>query len=163
MQSRYEIYEVKNEDDGTVRTFHIRRMTPFAAIAILKELLTRAMPINLLEAMDMLGNEDETKSTYESLLNLTSSAKPTMSMEEFEDLQKKIIGYVDEELKGTTVKVIDEYGNFNVPDLEYDLTLYMKLVIRVIVVNYKDFFIGVLRNFHLISPMNQSPEESQEG
>lgn len=117
------------------RTFVLNKMPAARAYAVLVEIVTKALPLNLLGSV----LEDFIPA---SLLNLEN--KKPMSMEEFEQLQLKLLMCVSEELKSGPVSVVDSKGNFQVEELEEDMLLFGQLLAKAVEYQYKDFFTGVL-------------------
>ena len=143
----YEVVEI----DG--RTFVIHLMPAAYSVAILKELLTRAMPIDLLSIFDIGGiNVGKTVGDL--------GAKNAMSVEEFVEFQNKLLMYVQERLAGAEQDVVDREGNYLVQDLEFNIDLYTQLLLKVVSVNYKDFFIAKLKKLSQL--LNLKEEQEQE-
>ena len=51
---------------------------------------------------------------------------------------------------GDRLGVVDELGNYQVQNLEYNLDLFSSLILKVLCVNYKDFFINKLKKLGLM-------------
>lgn len=117
------------------RTFVLNKMPAARAYAVLAEIVTKALPLNLLGS----ALEDFIPA---SLLNLEN--KKPMSMEEFEQLQLKLLMCVSEELKSGPVAVVDSKGNFQVEELEEDMLLFGQLLAKAVEYQYKDFFTELL-------------------
>lgn len=117
------------------RTFVLKKMPAAKAYAVLVEILTKAMPIDLL-----LGAMQDFLPASLSTLK----GKQMMSMEEMEKLQLKLLSSVSEMLTGGPVQVIDSQGHFQVEDLEDDMLLFGTLLVKVVEFQYADFFTGLL-------------------
>lgn len=74
---------------------------------------------------------------------------------------------VYEKLKSGDVPVIQENGDFGVLDMEENMFLVGFLLLKVIEVNYKDFFLEILQKLGLLEDaqkmMNEVKEKKQEG
>lgn len=125
--------ELRVETEG--RVFVIKKFSAARSYSILVEILTKALPLNL------IGSALE-EFVPAHLLNL--SGKKQMSMEEFESLQLKLVECVSEVLDAGPVAVIDKDGNFAVEDLEDNMIIFGQLLIKVVEFQYKDFFQGIL-------------------
>lgn len=117
------------------RTFVLKKMPAAKAYAVLVEILTKAMPLDLL-----LGAMQDFLPA--SLSNLRG--KQVMSMEELEQLQLKLLSSVSEMLNSGPVPVVDSQGHFQVEDLEDDMLLFGTLLVKVVEFQYADFFTGLL-------------------
>ncbi len=117
------------------RTFQLKKLPAARSYAILVEIMTKAVPTDLLlnELQDFLP------------LNLTSlPGRQMMSMEEMELLQLKLLAAVSEQLKSGWVPVVDNQGNFQVEDLEDNMLLFGELLVKVVEFQYADFFTALL-------------------
>lgn len=123
--------QIKIED----RTFVLKKMPAAKAYAVLVEILTKAMPLDLL-----LGAMQDFLPV--SLTNL--KGKQMMTMEEMEQLQVKLLSSVSEMLSSGLVPVVDSQGYFQVEDLEDDMLLFGTLLVKVMEFQYADFFTGLL-------------------
>ena len=144
------------------RTFVIKKMTPFEGIAVLKEILTKALPIDFLSFLNDSG------AGIDKILSMTNSvSKKEMSIDEFVVFQKRLMKNVYEKLKSGDVPVIQENGDFGVLDMEENMFLVGFLLLKVIEVNYKDFFLEILQKLGLLEDaqkmMNEMKEKKQEG
>lgn len=117
------------------RTFVLKKMPAAKAYAVLVEILTKAMPIDLL----LGAMQDFLPASLSSL-----KGKQMMSMEEMEQLQLKLLSSVSEMLTSGPVQVIDSQGHFQVEDLEDDMLLFGTLLVKVVEFQYADFFTGLL-------------------
>lgn len=136
------------------REFIIKKMTPFKGIAVLKTLLTRALPIDLLSSFA----ED---TAINKMFSGISNTKKDMTEDEFIELEIELIRMVSEKLKGGDTPVIDDRGNFQVENLENNMLLVTWLLVKVIEVNYKDFFIELLQKAGVIKEVENVPEVIQ--
>ena len=125
------------------RTFVISKMPAAHALSVLKDLLTKVLPVDLL-SMLFQSDEGGVMNDIEKVLGGLKNKKE-MSAKEFELFQKDLLKYSSELLKSGRVPVIDELGNFSVSDLEYDLFLLSALLLKILIFNYKDFFTEVLQ------------------
>ena len=137
----------KFETNG--RTFIINKMTPTMGIAILKELLTRSMPIDFLGMIDQTGS-----SKLKGLMALPTTTVRPMGIDEFEEFERRLLSYVFEVLPSGRVPIMDTMGNYSVEGLESDTMLVLRLLVEVVKVNYKDFFIEILQEFKIIFKEN---------
>lgn len=132
--------------EASGRKFIIKKMTPLMGIAILKELISRSLPIDLLSMMDSAGAGSKLK----SIMSFSSSMVKPMGIDEFVEFEQRILLNVYELLPSGEVQVIDTLGNYKVLDLENDMSLVLRLLVETIKVNYKDFFIEILQEVKLI-------------
>ena len=132
------------EIDG--RSFIIHMMPAQISMAILKELASRSLPVDLF-SMFSIGEINVGQKLKEYGLGNSSNVMP---MDEFIELEMKLLKYVDERLPGNDVQVVDELGNYQVQNLEYNLDLFSSLILKVLGVNYKDFFINKLKKLGLM-------------
>lgn len=138
---------VKYED----RTFVIKKMSPFEGIAVLKEILTKALPFNLLSFLN-----DDLNIELDKVLSITNKMnKKEMSIDEFAELQKRLMKNCYEKLKSGDVAVLQSNGDFGVPGLDNNMLLVGFLLLKVVEVNYKDFFLEILQKLNVL-------EESQK-
>ena len=131
-------------------------------MAVLKEILTKALPIDLLSFLNDSG------AGIDKILSMTNSvSKKEMSIDEFVVFQKRLMKNVYEKLKSGDVPVIQENGDFGVLDMEENMFLVGFLLLKVIEVNYKDFFLEILQKLGLLEDaqkmMNEMKEKKQEG
>jgi hypothetical protein len=102
---------------------------------VLTEILTKALPLNLLGT------------AFEEFLPaglLRKEGKQQMTIDEFEALEILIMRSVSEQLAVLT-PVVDKAGHFMVPGLEDDMVLFGQLLVRALEFQYKDFFAEILR------------------
>lgn len=152
-----EVRETEKIFEVNDRKFTIKMMEPLYGIAILKELLTRSLPIDLLGMIDSTGQS----SKLQGLVSSSSSAgvKP-MGIDEFVEFQRRILSYAYEILPSGEVQVIDKFGNYKVMNLENDMALVLRLLVEILKVNYLSFFIEILQNFKILEKL--MPEESSQ-
>lgn len=117
------------------RTFIIRKLPAARGYALLVEILTKALPLNL------IGSALE---GFVPAGLLDTAGKQVMSLEELEALQLKLMASVSEILPAGETKVLDGQGNWQVEDLGDDMLLFGQLLVKVVVHQYQDFFTGVL-------------------
>ena len=132
------------------RTFRLQKLPAARAYAILVEILTKALPTDLLT------------SAFQDFLPAAlpkSKDKPAMSMEELETLQLKLLAAVSEELKGGWTPVVDGQGHFQVEEMEDDMLLFGTLLVKVLEFQYADFFTGLLSRLGITL---EEPEELLE-
>lgn len=132
------------------RTFRLQKLPAAKAYAILVEIMTKALPVDLLSS----AFQDFLPATFRNI-----KGKPAMSMEEMETLQLKLLSAVSEELKGGWTPVVDSHGHFQVEDLEDDMLLFGTLLVRVVEFQYGDFFTGLLSRLGITL---EEPEELPE-
>lgn len=141
--------EIKWETEGeNTRQFVIHKMPVLESISVLKTLLTRVLPLDLLSVLDESGNLAK---------GLAAIPKKDMSDEEFTEFTKRLLQNVYEKLPVGETAVIDEVGNYGVIDLEYNLTLALYLLMQVVLVNYKDFFIEILQKLGVQPELSEMP------
>jgi hypothetical protein len=138
------------------RTFIIRMLPAAESLAVLKDLLTRTVPLDIFSNIDVGG---------QSLANLLSgfggSNKSLMSIDEFAALENRLMKCVSEKFPRDEINVIGEYGEFLVEDLEDNIELYFDLILKVVAFNYKDFFLKKMEALGLIEKIKQE-EPTQE-
>lgn len=148
-----EIYEI----DG--RIFIIKKFPAAESMSVLKELLSKSLPIDLFSMMNVGGkNLGQTLREY----GLGNSNKNQMSIDEFTDLQMRLMKCVQERLKGGDESVIDNLGNYKVEDLEYNLELFSSLLLKVVSVNYKDFFIEKMKKLGLLEKIEEMEDNQMK-
>ncbi len=141
--------EIKWETEGeNTRQFVIHKMPVLESISVLKTLLTRVLPLDLLSVLDESGNLAK---------GLAVIPKKDMSDEEFTEFTKRLLQNVYEKLPVGETAVIDEVGNYGVMDFEYNLTLALYLLMQVVLVNYKDFFIEILQKLGVQPESSEMP------
>ena len=118
------------------RRFLIRKLPAAKAYALLVEILTKGLPLNL------VGSALE---QFIPAGMLKAAGKHTMTVEEMEKLELSFMSCVSEMLLSGPVEVIDSQGNYRVENLEYDMLLFGELLTEVLKWQYADFFTGVLR------------------
>lgn len=128
------------------RTFVIEKMDALESIAVLKELLTKALPIDLLSTFG---------DSVSGLIGKTDILKKDMSIDEFVFLQKRILRYVYESLPSGLVPIIDSNYNYSVNDFEQNLDLAVSLLIKAIRFNYESFFLEKLQKMGLLERINE--------
>jgi hypothetical protein len=128
------------------RTFVIEQMDAMTGLAVLKELLTQTMSVDLLGQAGFSG--------LKGLIGGLVGNKETdfdKSVENFIKIETKLLKYVGEILGGTNrVAVLRSDGVFQVPELSMEDIL--ELLIHSIVLNYKDFFLRVLKSLRRSLP-----------
>lgn len=132
------------------RTFRLQKLPAAKAYAILVEILTKALPIELLS------------SAFQDFLPAIPrhiQGKPMMSMEEMEALQLIVLSAVSEKLKGGWTPVVDSQGHFQVEELEDDMLLFGTLFAKAVEFQYGDFFTGLLSRLGITL---KEPEELLE-
>lgn len=145
-----EVVELQN------RTFIIRRLPAAEGLAVLKELMTRTVPLDIFSNIDIGGQ------SLENLLsNFGGQNKSLMSIDEFAALENRLMKCVSEKFPRDEINVIGEYGEYLVEDLEDNIELFFDLIVKVIIFNYKDFFLKKMEALGLIEKINQD-KPSQE-
>lgn len=129
------------------RTFVIDKMDALESIAVLKELLTKTLPVDLLSTFG---------DSISGLIGKAEASKKDMSIEEFILLQKRILRYVFEKLPSGLVPVIDVNYNYGVDDFEKNLNLAISLLLKAIRFNYESFFIEKLQQMGLLEKISES-------
>lgn len=134
------------------RKFEVQKMNAFESIAVLKELLTRAMPFDILSA---LGGEASKLFDSPSVpgIGLINGNKKDMSIDEFVLLEKRILQYSFEVLPSGLTQVVNKNGDFMINDAEQDIFLVMQLLVEVVRINYESFFIEMLQKIKVIAPI----------
>ena len=82
-----------------------------------------------------------------------------MSIDEFAAFEKRLLTCVDARLKDGDEQIINEDGTYNVVDIEYNLSLVMKLLLEVVRVNYKDFFVDSLKELKVLKGITEAKAE----
>ena len=137
------------------RKFVIRMFPAAEGLAILKELMTRALPMDLLSNVAIGG-----QSVGEKLKGFGfDNSKSAMSIDEFAAFEKRLLTCVDARLKDGDEQIINEDGTYNVVDIEYNLSLVMKLLLEVVRVNYKDFFVDSLKELKVLKGITEAKAE----
>jgi hypothetical protein len=138
------------------RIFIVEKMDAFESIAVLKELLTRTMPFDLMGLLGPLMNDSSIVGT------LGSITKSDMSIDEFVDLQKRILTYCSEVLPSGKVSVINKSNRtFGVENLEKDIDSVFKLLVESVRLNYESFFIDNLRKTGILEIIKDSMPEQE--
>jgi hypothetical protein len=122
------------EIDG--RRFLIKKLPAATAYALLAEILTKGLPLNI------IGTVLE---QFIPAGMLKAAGKRTMTVEEMEKLELAFLSCVSEMLLSGPVETLDSQGNFQVENLEYDMLLFGELLAEVLKWQYADFFTGILR------------------
>lgn len=133
------------------REFVIKKLPAARGYAILVDILTKALPLNLIGGV----LEDFVPA---SLLNL--SGKQQMTMEEMEALQLKLLASVSEQLPAGATPILDSQGNFKVEDLEDNMLLFGQLLMKTVEFQYKDFFLGILSKMGITLDQEMPPFDS---
>lgn len=137
------------------RTFVVKKMNPMEGIAVLKTLLTNALPIDLL---GMFLSEDSKMKQMLALLP-DGMSKKEMSIDDFVMFEKRLLRNTYEVLKSGEVQVVDNAGNIGVLDVEDNMFLIVFLLVKVIEVNYKDFFIETLQRLGMLEEIKSLTQE----
>lgn len=142
------------EDENDVRKFVIKKMVPIEGLAVLKELLTRAMPVDLLGTL----SAGDANNNIGRMLGLAGNVKmrSEMSIDEFTQFLKRLLKNAYEVLPVGQVQVYNKDGTCNINNFEDDMFLNLWLIAKVIEVNYKDFFIEALQR----AGLQQATEET---
>lgn len=90
-------------------------------------LLNNALPPMVSQALG--GNMEE----------VTSSGAP-MSKAQFRQMMQDLLRVTAKKMPAGWIQSVDEMGNFQLPELETDLVLCIRLVVEVIRFNFTDFF-----------------------
>lgn len=138
------------------RTFVIRYLPAAEGLAVLKDLITRTVPLDIFSGIDVGG-----KSLSNLLSSFGGSNKTLMSIDEFAALENRLMKCVSEKFPRDEINVIGEYGEFLVDDLEDNIELYFDLILKVVAFNYKDFFLKKLEALGLIEIIKKD-EPTQE-
>jgi len=153
MAKTREISKLYEYDD---RKFTIKKMNPLVGLAILKDVMTRTMPIDLIGLISSAGADTSKLAGFQSGVEMKS-----MSRREFVELQKEILMNVSEKLESGLVQIIDEQGNFKIEGADTDLKMITKLLTETLVFNYADFFVEILSDLNLVVPI-ESDKKPQE-
>ena len=133
------------------RKFQINKMDALESLAILKELLTRAMPFDLTSIFgDEINKLIGSSSSVASVMN----SKKDMSIDEFILFQRRLLKYAYEILPSGPVQVMNQYGEFGIIDADKDLTMVLKLLIEIVRFNYESFFIETLSTLGILKKMD---------
>lgn len=144
------------------RKFIVKKMNPLEGIAVLKELLTKAMPLDLLGGLLKDEEKDKSLSGIGNMLGILDTRKREMSIEEFVEFEKRLLKNTYEKLKSGDVRVIAENGDFGVEGMEDNMFLLGYLMVKVIEVNYRDFFIEILLKLGVIKKAEDVKEKMSE-
>ena len=141
------------------RKFVIRMFPADEGLAVLKELITRAIPFNLFSGLGFGGQK---LSDVIGAFGIDNS-KSQMTVDEFATFEKRLLRCVKARLKDGDESILSEEGQFQVVNIEYNLTLVLKLLVEVVRVNYSDFFVDTLKELKLLKDkVEQQPESLQE-
>lgn len=143
--------EIRQKVEINDRTFIIEKMDALESIAILKEILTKTLPLDLLSTFgDSVSN----------IVGRIDFPKQDMNIDEFIRLQKRILKYVFESLPSGMVPVIDSNNNYAVNDFEKNLNLAVSLLFKAIRFNYESFFIEKLQEMGLLEKIQETFEST---
>lgn len=143
------------------RTFVIRFLPAAESLAILKDLLTRTVPLDIFSGIIL--NTENGESNLSSLLSgFGGSNKSLMSVDELVALENRIMRCVSEKYPREEIEVIGNYGEFQVPDLEDNIELYFDLIVKAVAFNYKDFFLKKAEALGLITKIDKQENISQD-
>lgn len=143
--------EIRQKVEINDRTFIIEKMDALESIAVLKEILTKTLPLDLLSTFgDSVSN----------IVGRIDFPKQDMSIDEFIRLQKRILKYVFESLPSGMVPVIDSNNNYAVNDFEKNLNLAVSLLFKAIRFNYESFFIETLQKMGLLEKIQETFEDT---
>lgn len=140
------------------RKFEVRKMDALESLAVLKELLTKALPFDI---MSMFGNEISQLMGSSQLGSIGSmlDSKKDMTIDEFILLQKRMLKYSYEILPSGPVQVMTNNGDFGVMDVDQDLNLILKLLVESVRVNYESFFIEALQSIGVVEKVTTSEDQ----
>jgi len=141
------------------RSFIIRFLPAAESLAILKDLMTRSIPLDIFSNI-VLDTADGPSNLANLLSNFGGSNKSIMSIDEFAKLENRLMRCVSEKFPRDEIEVIGNYGEFQVDDLEDNLELYFDLIIKVVEFNYKDFFLKKAEALGLIKRIEK--QDNQE-
>lgn len=138
--------EIKKTVELEGRKFVIHKLPAAESYGILADILTKAMPINL------IGSALE--SFLPAGLLAQAAGKQSMTRAELQDLQMTILRAASEVLPAGETPVLDSQGFFQVEDLEYNMALFGALIAETMKWQYADFFTDALRKigFELEDP-----------
>lgn len=114
------------EIDG--RTFMLEAFDPLLGNYILVKLLTFTLPFGLSGAVGEKLNSDEIK----------NSQNPTLSKNDFMELQKDILSCCYEILPSGKTKIINENGSYGI--INPTMKIFFQLIIASLAFNFSDFF-----------------------
>lgn len=138
------------------RKFVIKMFPADEGLAILKELITRAIPFNLFSGIAIGG---QSISALAETFGVDNS-KTQMSIDEFTVFEKRLLRCVRARLKDGDEPIISKEGQYQVVDIEYNMSLVLKLLVEVVRVNYSDFFVEMLEKLKLLKQMTEEQPES---
>lgn len=141
------------------RKFEIQKMDALESLAVLKELLTRALPFDI---MSIFGSEISQLMGSKQMGGIGSllDSKKDMSIDEFILLQKRILKYSYEILPSGPVQIVTSAGDFGVMDVDKDLALILKLLVESVRLNYESFFIEMLQSIGIVEKAETSEVQS---
>lgn len=141
--------EIRQKVEIDNRTFIIEKMDALESIAVLKEILTKTLPLDLLSTFG---------DSVSSLVGRIDSPKKDMSIDEFIRLQKRILKYVFESLPSGMIPIIDSNNNYAVDDFEKNLDLAVSLLFKSVRFNYESFFLEKLQKMGLLEKIQETFE-----
>lgn len=118
------------------RHFRLNKMNARTGSYMLFKVISIVSPIikNInLDQLEEINVED---------LNLTELLSSLFNLEEkdFNYIQDNCLKVVEEILPAGPARVLDEYGNFGVLDMEFNTPLILNLTVRSLIFNVQDFF-----------------------
>lgn len=86
-----------------------------------------------------------------------AAAGPQMGKEQFTALMRDLLKACEKKLPAGFVAAVDANGEYQVPGLEYDLQLSLRLLVEVIRFNFSDFFVdgGLLESVAALFGMSR--------
>ena len=119
---------------------------------IIYELSRAGLKVCVLEKGDIYNEKDFSKDEIVVRRDIyTPNLKEEYhTIEEFVDLEKRILRYSFEVLPTGLTRVIDNGGNFGVNDLEKDIDSILKLLFEAIRLNYESFFVENLQRMGVL-------------
>lgn len=123
--------------------FTIEQLDAMTGLAVLKELLTQSLPVDLLRQAGLGGlggiiGGDKKEQSFDK------------SVESFRSLELKFLKNIRESIGGNFTPILRADGVFQVPELGMDEVL--ELLVHSVIHNYKDFFTKVLGRMGMSIP-----------
>lgn len=136
--------------DGTA--YSIKKFDAKTGLKLARLVISKAAPI--IPMLDKITGKDEGKNTgkdernkpdaegNKELYKVVGAVLETLSDSDLDDLMDKCLRVCYASLPAGEQPIIDENGNFGVPDVEYDIGLCIRLCFEAIKWGAADFFAG---------------------
>lgn len=123
------------EVDG--RTFRLKKMNALTASYMLTKLIKILAPI-----VKYINLDDDSENLDLNKLNITEMASSLLDLkeEDFNYIQKNVLKVIQEVLPGGEPYVLNQYGEFEALNVEYNIELVMNLTVQGLWFNFEGFF-----------------------